>query len=382
MAHLITRLELGGAQQNTLYCCENHDRKKFEVVLIAGAGGLLDPQARALEPRLKLHLVAWLKHPVRPLADLAAVFRLSNLLKREKIDLVHTHSSKAGIVGRLAAYRAGIPVVIHTIHGWGFHSRQFPLLRWIYQALERLCASRTDVLIAVSDENRLRGLSAGIGSPDQYRVIHSGIEPKHFRVSPARAAVVRKGLGAAKRPCVLVLSNFKAQKNPRAVVEVAESLRREIPNALFLWAGDGAEREAVERRVRSKGLQENFRFLGWRADAPDLLAASDVLLLTSWFEGLPRVVLQAMAAGKPVVATAVSGTPEAVRHGTTGFLHDPRDVAGMAAHLSFLLRHPGTARKMGAAGKRLLKGSFQIREMLRQIEAVYGAALKAKGVLF
>lgn len=375
VAHIITRLELGGAQQNTLYCCENHDRKKFEVILITGEGGYLDRQALGIKS-CKVYFLPELKHPIRPWWDLAALFKISSILKKEKVDLVHTHSSKAGILGRWAAKRAGVPCIIHTVHGWGFYPGQFFLLQWLYQTLERWAAKFTDVLITVSQENKRAGLDAGIGREAQYQVIHSGIDIRQYRLSVPRTIKVRLKFGTWRRPTVLVLSNFKRQKSPLSVVETAKYLAGLLPSALFLWAGDGELRGEVEKAIARMGLEKNFQLLGWRDDVADLLAASDVLLLASRYEGLPRVVLQAMAAGKPVVATAVSGTPEAVEQGVTGFLHEPGDCGGMSESLLELLSHRGLAGKMGRAGHRRLTGTFLIHEMLKEIERLYKSCLK------
>lgn len=370
VAHIITRLELGGAQQNTLYCCEHHDRKQYDVILISGMGGYLDDQAQKIK-NCKTYLLPELKHPIRPWWDLRALHRLKQILKDEKVDLVHTHSSKAGILGRLAAKRVGVPCVLHTVHGWGFYPGQFFLARWLYQALERWAARFTDLIITVSEENRQTGLKARIGRPEQYQVIHSGIDPKQYQLSFLKARQARKKLKSEGRPCVLVLSNFKKQKSPMDVVEVSVELKRRLPYVLFLWAGDGPILQRVEKSIRERGLEGNFYLLGWREDVAELLAASDALLLTSIYEGLPRVVLQAMAAGKPVVATAVSGTPEAVKDGVNGSLHPPHDTSGMAKSLHSILSNPRLGRKMGKAGRGLLQGSFLINEMLRQIEEIY-----------
>jgi len=374
VAHIITRLELGGAQQNTLYCCEHHDRKKYDVILITGVGGYLDEQARKI-PGCKTYFLPELKHPIRPWWDWKALGRLTQILRDEKVDLVHTHSSKAGILGRWAAKKAGVPRVLHTVHGWGFHPGQFFPIRWAYQALERWAARFTDVLITVSDENLLAGLAAGIGRPEQYRIIHSGIDPRQYRLSFLQARRARTKLQTKGLPCVLVLANFKQQKSPLDVIEVADALRSKVPYALFLWAGDGPLFGEVERQIKARGLERHFILLGWREDIAQLLAACDALLLTSIHEGLPRVVLQAMAAEKPVVATAVSGTPEAVKHGVTGFLHQPHNTAAMAESLAKILTEPKLGKKMGKAGRELLKGSFLIDEMLRQIEKTYEKAL-------
>jgi|SRR5581483_9637119 len=373
VAHIITRLELGGAQQNTLYCCTHHDRKKYEVILVAGEGGYLDGQAKKIKD-CKAYLLPELKHPISPLWDIRALTRLTEILKNEKVDLVHTHSSKAGILGRWAARKAGVPCVIHTVHGWGFHSEQFFLIRWCYQMLERWAAKSTDILITVSEENKQTGLSAGIGREDQYLVVHSGIEPKQFQLSPRESLKERKLLGALGKPTILVLSNFKKQKSPLDVVKVAVQLKNKLDNFMILWAGDGPLLPKVEMLIKEKGLERHFKLLGWRDDVGKLLAASDSLLLTSIYEGLPRVVLQAMAAGKPVVATAVSGTPEAVKQDVTGYLSAPHDTQDMAESIFKILSNPKLGRQMGLAGRKNLRGTFLIREMLKEIEKTYEKA--------
>lgn len=371
VVHIITRLELGGAQQNTLYCCSHHDPDKYEVTLIAGAGGYLDEEAKKNADRYRTHFLRSLKHPLRPWWDLLALLKIAYLLRKKKADIVHTHSSKAGILGRWAAKLAGVPTIIHTVHGWGFYPGQFFLLRWFYQFFEGWTAAFTDALITVSEDNKKEGMASGIGRVEQYRVIHSGIQPDRFVLPSAQARKVRRRWGTASRPRVLILSNFKAQKSPLDAVKAADDLARRMPQCLFLWAGDGPLRAQMEREIELRGLKNNFRLLGWREDIADLLAACDVLLLTSLHEGLPRVVLQAMAAGKPVVATAVNGTPEAVEDGVTGYLHEPHDALGMAESLFRILSDKPLAKRMGLAGRRKLQGTFLIGEMLSEIEKLY-----------
>ena len=352
VAHIITRLELGGAQQNTLYCCAHHDRKKFEVILICGTGGYLDDEALKNSKLYRTYFLPELKHPIRPWWDLAALLKMTDILRAEKVDIVHTHSSKAGILGRWAARRAGVDQIFHTVHGWGFYPGQFFLTRWIYQFLEHRAASCTDRMITVSEANKREGLAARIGKESQYRVIHSGVEAEDFLPSKTAAAKARKRLGSEDRPRVLILSNLKPQKSPMDVVETAYQLAKKIPAVLFVWAGDGPLREKIEKAIMKKELGKNFMFLGWREDVADLLAVCDVLLLTSLHEGLPRVVLQAMASGKPVVATAVNGTPEAVKDGITGFLNEPHQTQAASESLHKILEDKSLARRMGAAGRR------------------------------
>jgi glycosyltransferase involved in cell wall biosynthesis len=370
VAHIITRLELGGAQQNTLYCCTHHDRRKFEVLLLTGPGGLLDEDARRVK-NFKTYFLPELKHPIRPWWDWQAARKIAEILKDEKVDVVHTHSSKAGILGRWAARRAGVPRIIHTVHGWGFYPGQFFLTRWIYQALERWVAGLTDVLIAVSADNQREGLEARIGRKEQYQVIHSGIDPKSYALSQAQSRWAKRELNPENRPCVLILSNFKKQKSPMDVVNIAAQLTKKMPGVLFLWAGDGLFRAKVEAKIAQWSLESNFKLLGWRQDVDRLLAASDVMLLASRHEGLPRVVLQAMAAKKPVVATAVNGTPEAVKNAVTGFLAPAQDIGFMVESLLKILSNPALGRKMGQAGQRALIGTFRIQTMLQEVEKTY-----------
>ena len=330
----------------------------------------MDDKARRVK-NFKTYFLPELKHPIHPWWDRRAARKIAEILKDEKVDIVHTHSSKAGILGRWAARRAGVPRIIHTVHGWGFYPGQFFLTRWIYQALERWAAGLTDVLIAVSADNQREGLEARIGRKEQYQVIHSGIDPKSYALSQAQSRWAKRELNPENRPCVLILSNFKKQKSPMDVVNIAAQLTKKMPGVLFLWAGDGLFRAKVEAKIAQWSLESNFKLLGWRQDVDRLLAASDVMLLVSRHEGLPRVVLQAMAAKKPVVATAVNGTPEAVKNEVTGFLAPAQDIGFMVESLLKILSNPALGRKMGQAGQRALIGTFRIQMMLQEIEKIY-----------
>jgi len=377
VAHVITRLELGGAQQNTLYCCAHHDRQKFEVVLISGVGGYLDAEAKKIK-NCKTYFLPELKHAIHPRWDIVALWKLSSIFKKEQIQIVHTHSSKAGFLGRWASHLAGVPHVVHTVHGWGFFKGQFFLKSFLYQTLERWTAPITDAMIVVSQDNADEGLSHGIGKKEQYKMIHSGIVSSKYVLSSAKSKKARHALNPQNRPCVLVLSNFKKQKSPLDVVETAKQLTAKMPSVLFLWAGDGPLLSIVRVTIERENLSNNFKLLGWREDIAELLAASDVMFLASIHEGLPRVVLQTMAAGKPVVATAVNGTPEAVKQGVTGYLTQPHATEEMAAALGEILSNKSLALKMGKAGKKSLKGTFLMDKMLIEIEKLYGALMAQK----
>lgn len=369
IVHLVTRLELGGAQQNTLFCVEHHDRERFDVGLIAGSGGRLDARARAV-PSADVRLVPWLRHPIAPMADATAVFRLARRLAGA--DLVHTHSSKAGILGRAAARLAGVPAVVHTVHGWSFNPSQTPPARAVFVNLERAAARVTDRLICVAAADRETGISLGIGRPEQYRIVRSGIDVEAFRASPEGRARVRRELGLAEDEVVAgTIANFKPQKAPLDFVAAAAAARARDPRLRFVFVGDGELRYEVERAVASAGLTDAVRLLGWRDDVRDVLSALDIFLLTSLFEGLPRALLQAMAAGLPAVVTDTGGTAEVVDPGRTGLLVRPGDAAGAARAVVELAADPARRVRMGGAARSRLGPEFDARTMLAAVESIY-----------
>jgi len=373
IVHLITRLELGGAQQNTLYCAEHHDRSRFDVGLWAGAGGLLDPAAHRLSD-LDVRILPWLVHPIAPARDAAAVARLASMLV--DVDLLHTHSSKAGILGRAAARLAGVPVVVHTVHGWSFNDVQPPATRRTYLEAERAMARLTDRIVCVSRADRNRGLDAGIGHRSQYRILRSGIDPTLYRAAPGARDRVRASLGVGPDELVVgSIANFKPQKGPLDFVEAARLARLQNPRLRFVFVGDGELRTEVERAVAGASLGTAFQLLGWRDDVADLLAAMDVFLLTSLFEGLPRVVLQAVAASVPVVATDTGGVGEVLVDGKTGRLVPPANPAAAAAAVVALAGDPGLRRRLADAATAVLGTEFDIRRMVRDLEAVYDELL-------
>lgn len=369
--HLITRLELGGAQQNTLYCTANHDRGLFDVELIAGAGGQLDDEARAITDA-RVQIVPWLRHQIDPLRDLEALVRLRSHMAANDIDVVHTHSSKAGILGRLAAHLAGVPFVVHTVHGWSFNDTQSRTRRRAYVEMERLAAGFTNRIVVVSSRNREKGLSMGIGRPDRYEVVHSGIDVDAFRQPETDRRAVRRSLGYGPDQVVVgTVACLKPQKAPLDFVRAAAEAYSRDERLRFFIAGDGPLRPAVEAEITRLGLGGIVQLLGWRRDVVDLYHAMDVFLLTSIFEGLPRSVLQAMAAGVPVVATDVDGTPEVVRNRQTGLLIPPARPEAAARALLEVVRDAELRDTCIDQAGVLLTRDFEIRQMVRRLDRLY-----------
>jgi glycosyltransferase involved in cell wall biosynthesis len=373
IVHLITRLELGGAQQNTLFCVAHHDRSRFAVGLWAGEGGMLDAEARAIDGA-DVRILPWLVHPIAPARDLGAVWRLASMLR--DVDLLHTHSSKAGILGRAAGRIAGIPGIVHTVHGWSFNDAQPPLVRRFYVEAERAAARVTDRIVCVSQFDRDRGIAAGIGHPSQYRVLRSGIDATLYVSPPGARERVRASLGIGPQDVVVgSIANFKPQKSPLDFVEAARQAFGRDPRLRFFIAGDGALRPAVERAIAQADLGRVVHLLGWREDVPELLAAMDVFLLTSLFEGLPRVVLQAVAASVPVVATHTGGIAEVLVDGETGRLVPPGDPVAAADAIVELARDERPRSRMAAAARLRLGEEFDNRRLVRDLEALYDEVL-------
>jgi len=377
VVHLITRLELGGAQQNTLYCVEHHDRTRFSVGLWAGAGGRLDPAARGIADA-DVRILPWLVHPIAPGKDLGAVARLAAMLSG--VDLLHTHSSKAGILGRAAARLARVRAVVHTVHGWSFNDVQPALTRRFYMEAERAAARVTDRIVCVARADRERGLAMGIGHAAQYRILRSGIDPSLYRPSPGAGVRLRATIGASPEDLVVgSIANFKPQKGPLDFVEAARIAHLRNPRLRFVVAGDGELRPKVERAIAEAGLGSIVHLLGWRDDVPELLAGLDIFLLTSLFEGLPRVVLQAMAASVPVVATDTGGVREVVSSGVTGVLVPPAHPEEAAEAIVALARDPEGRRRLADAASAALGSEFDIRRMVRDLEELYDELLDRPG---
>jgi glycosyltransferase involved in cell wall biosynthesis len=346
----------------------NLDRRRYRVSLIAGQGGELATEARNIK-HLRVELLSCLKHPISPYHDLLAFFRLRRLFKELRPDIVHTHSSKAGIIGRFAASAAGVPVLIHTVHGWGMHRFQPRWLRGLYVLLERWVARFTDKLIAVAHENVKYGLSLGIGKHSDYLVIRSGIARSEYTAK--KTLTVRQlGFEPGTR-LVGMVGPLKAQKAPLEYVELAAEVLARQSNCGFLLIGEGRLRKQAEKLVRRLGIAKHFKILGWRDDVADIMPCLKVFVLTSRWEGLPRSLLQALASGLPAVVTAVNGIPEVVTNGANGYLHQPGDVPGMANSLCRLLKDDRLRKRLSYAARKSVTREFEIDTMLGQIDQLY-----------
>lgn len=378
--HIITKLELGGAQEIALYIVKNLDRERYDVSLISGPKDILTADVAAIAG-VEFFEVPELVREVSPLKDFRALLRLRAILLSKVGNssggvIVHTHSSKAGILGRWAAWLAGVPVIIHTIHGYGFNDEQGRLSHGFFVWLERLTSWVTTRFIAVAHDNIKKGMLCGILKEKDALVLRAGINIGHFGASSTSLAEKRAELGLpADAPVATMVSCLKPQKAPVDFVRVAAKVLKKLPDAHFVQAGDGELRGEVLFEAERLGISDRFHLLGWRRDVREIMHMSDVIVLTSLWEGLPKVIPQAMAAGKPVVATAVDGTPEAVRDGVSGFLAMPHDVDLIAEKVALLLGDRDLAAKMGRAGRERVSEFDEVR-MLNDLCALYERLLE------
>jgi glycosyltransferase involved in cell wall biosynthesis len=377
VVHVVTRLDLGGAQQNTLHTVRQLDPARFDVLLACGAGGLLDAEVRA-DHGVRAVFLESLRREVSPAWDLLALLELAKLFRTERPDVVHTHSSKAGILGRLAAALSGVPVIVHTYHGFGFHDRQNPLVKGAYVALERLCALFTARLIYVSRANAEYAERHGLGPAADATVIRSGIRLSDYPAKTDAAKLkMSAGIGMHKT-LVVSIGNLKPQKNAGDFVAAAAKVVEKVPEARFVFLGDGPQRLALQARAFALGLGDKVLFLGWRRDGAQWLAAADAFAMTSLWEGLPRALVEALASGLPSVCYATDGVTDLLRDDVNGYLIAPGDVDALAARLVSVLTDEPLRRRLGAAAAASVGPEFDIDGMVRAQEALYAELLETR----
>ncbi|OGS10623.1 MAG: hypothetical protein A2234_01980 [Elusimicrobia bacterium RIFOXYA2_FULL_58_8] len=372
--HIITRLDFGGAQSNTLYTVAHLDRRKFEVSLLAGRGGLLDEQAAPGT----LNYAAALRRAINPLYDLAAVFNIYRHIRRVSPDVVHTHSSKAGILGRLAAAAARTPAVVHTFHGFGFHPGQGTIKRNLFMLLEKFCARLADALVFVSKDNMATARAAGLGPAYRHRLIRSGVKLGNYPAKISRAEKLAQ-LGFAPGAFVVTsIGNAKPQKNPGHFLEAAIRLLPGRPDAHFVFVGGGDALAALRAKAGKYGLGGRFLFTGWRDDSAEILAASDIFALTSLWEGLPRSLVEALKTGIPAVCYRADGVTDILKDDVNGFSVEKGDLDGFCAALAKIMDAPLLRARLAAGAAATDLTEFDIDYMVRQQESLYTELLAEK----
>lgn len=366
---------VGGAQENTLLSVRGQMEGGHKVVLLTGP--TVGPEGRLLKtievPGLNVVEEPSLVRAISPGSDLLAYRRLKRYFTENRFDVVHTHSSKAGIIGRASAWAVSCPLVVHTVHGQAFHPYEKPWRNRLYIQGERFAARRCHHIFTVSQAMIEQCVAAGIAPRDKYSVVYSGMEMEAF-LKAQPDPVLRNRLGIPEGvPVVGKIARLFELKGHEFLFQAAPAIVDQFPDVRFLLVGDGILREEFEKRIQDMGLTANFVFAGLipPAEVPRYTALMDVLVHLSLREGLPRTVVQALASGKPAIGFELDGTPEVILDDQTGFLCPPENAERVAQATIELLRNPHKAKAMGQKGREMVAKRFDWHQMVEQLEAAY-----------
>jgi glycosyltransferase involved in cell wall biosynthesis len=378
--HIITRLDRGGSADNTLLSCIGQCRLGHEVTLVTGTGLTNDSPLKetAGEQGVKLVLLPSLVRAVSPLRDLKAVWACRRIIRGGQYDVVHTHTSKAGIVGRMAARISGGCRVVHTPHGHVFYGYFGWLKTKIFIWAEKIMARWTDVIVTLTDREAEEHLENGVGRRGQFVTVFSGIPMNNESGECGKnKSALRLALGLPHEgPLIVSAGRLDPIKGHGTLIEALALVVNGRPGVHLVLAGDGELAAAYKTLAEDLGVHDHISFLGWRSDVGELLEAADLFVLPSINEGMGRAVIEAMHAGLAVVATHVGGVPMIVEEGVTGHLVPPEDPASLAAAIGRLLSHEALRTAMGEAG-RLKASTFSDEAMVQHLEAVYRRTLSS-----
>ena len=367
--HVITNFTTG-AGGNTLLSAIGMDTARYEVFIASSPGGEFWDRAEAAG--VKTRRLPGFVREIAPLKDLSVLFQLIRLMRRERFSIVHTHTTKAGFLGRMAARLCGTPVVVHTFHAFSFHDFMDARVRRAYMLLERLMRPLTDEFLAVAPQVAREAVECRLARPGQVSVAPSAVELSDLASEPDDS--VRDELAIApSAPLIGTVGRLMHQKAPLDFVRMAALVAEHRPDARFIMVGDGPMTSEVRAEAERVGV--DVILTGFRTDAPRIAGAFDVFVMPSLYEGLGRALTEALACGCPVVASAVNGVPDLVRPGETGLLAEPGDPEAVARCVLWLLDHPLEARRMGRQGRTAVLDLFRPEHMCAVLDETYSRLL-------
>lgn len=377
IVHIITRMILGGAQENTLLTCRGlHETGRYQVTLATGPA--IGPEGELLSEAqrsgFEVVVVPQMRREIHPLRDLSSLRALRRIIAERRPEIVHTHSSKAGILGRYAAHRESIPVVVHTVHGLPFHPYQWWWLNRLYVWLERRAAGWSAKLVSVADAMTEQAAAAGVAGREKFVTVYSGMDAEAFLGCEARREETRRRFGFAAGDFVFgKVARLFELKGHEYVLRAAGRLSQSHPELRLLFVGDGILRERLEGLAAELGLGEKVVFAGLvpASEVPGCVAAMDAVVHASLREGLARVLPQALLAGRPAVSFDVDGAREVVVDGETGYLVAARSVGGLAEAMGKVMERREEAERMAARGRERCRERFEWRRMVEALDALY-----------
>ena len=378
--HIHTLPIVSGSGINTFLSMQGMDKTLYEVDLACAPGGRLIPLVE--ENHMEVRTFKNMVQPFRPFKDTLALIDLTAFLRKNPYHIVHTHNSKAGFLGRLAAKLVGVPVIVHTVHGFAFHDEE-PLWRqMLFRNLERLASRWSDRMIFISQPLIDWALKDHIVGEDKITKIYSGIQLDKFHpVKSEEKDQIRSKWSLQKEEAVVgIVSKLWEGKGHTVLIEAFKLLKEKIKDAKLVIVGEGYLYDELFRRVGNNGLRDSVLFTGFQMDVSEIIATFDVAVLPSFFEGMGRVILEAMAMEKPIVASRVGGIPDLIDQGINGLLVRPGDARELADALERVLSDNGLAKKLGKEGRKKIKDQFSADVMVRSIEKLYRELLARKGI--
>jgi glycosyltransferase involved in cell wall biosynthesis len=381
--HIITRMDRGGSAQNTLLTCQALSGK-YDVVLAHGLSlesRMTDLERQSVERQIKEARKHGLKdisipslvRRVDPVRDIRAFFSLWALLRREKPTIVHTHTYKAGILGSWAAKMAGVPIIIHTPHGHIFFGHFSPLVTRFFMMIERLTAAMVDRMVALTEGERRDYAAFSVVNPDKMVTIHSGVNIDQFMKVKANGREKKLSLGLNTNGLVVGTMGWLLPiKGPIYLLKAMAEVWQDHPDIQLVYVGKGDLEKELKEEAYQAGVSDKVKFLGWRDDIPEIMQIIDIFVLPSLNEGMGRVLVEAMASGKPIVASNVGGIPDLVKNGHNGFLVAPGDVNGLSLAIKKLIEDEQLRLKMGRKGRNMAP-HFRVEKMVEKIDALYSS---------
>lgn len=381
-------MDMGGSAQNTILTCIGLS-DRYDLMLVYGLSlesRMTAAESRSVEEKMAMARNKGVKcvpfpplvRKINPLQDFRAFVSLWILIRREKPDIVHTHSSKAGFIGRWAAWLAGVPFIVHTPHGHVFFGHFDPMMSRIFLLVEKITALITDCMVALTEGEKNDYVELSIIKPARIDIIHSGVDIDRYLETQVNIEKKKRSIGLNPKSLVVGTVGWLLPiKGPMHLLNAMIKIWQSISDVQLVYVGKGDMERALKQQAMKMGVSDKVKFLGWRDDVHEIIPVFDLFALPSLNEGMGRVLVEAMAAGKAVVASNVGGIPDLVHHGQNGFLVEPGDVNGLSAAIEKLLADENLRREMGKRGQAMAY-NFSEGKMIKKIDALYASLLHRK----